>query len=248
MPFSLLPLQENRGGYAFLVDRNGQLIAHPQIDSDYFYQLSADDLIGVDVGDYEHSYNPTEFEAVRASIIDRAIGVNHTTSQSSLRIWATVDRGNSYILRNVTYFYTSVNGTPFALVIVLPASNGTLIRRFPKLSSTDLCNFTMRFDTHFENSFIIEKWSYCNTTTHAQEELLEAVVCGRCPDDDVSAMCVQDLNASTCKYCVYLFLLCLVELHSNSVLSIHPGSTNFSRHLLCNMSIFPMLPDVDSLG
>ena len=121
-PPSLSPSlpQLGPGGYVFLVDNNGQLITHPQINSTYLSLLSSDDLISLDISNYEHVYNKAEFIALREAIINRASGVDNTTGTTSLSIWATVEREGLYQLKNVTYFYAPVSDTPFAIVLVLP--------------------------------------------------------------------------------------------------------------------------------
>jgi len=49
-------------------------------------KLSSDDLISLDMSDFEHSYNESDFESVRRAMIDR--NVDH----QSLAAWLPVER------------------------------------------------------------------------------------------------------------------------------------------------------------
>ena len=49
-------------------------------------KLSSDDLISLDMSDFEHTYNKSDFEGVRRAMIDRNVG------HQSLAAWLPVER------------------------------------------------------------------------------------------------------------------------------------------------------------
>ena len=49
-------------------------------------KLSSDDLISLDMSDFEHTYNKSDFESVRQAMIDRKVG------HQSLAAWLPVEK------------------------------------------------------------------------------------------------------------------------------------------------------------
>ncbi len=73
----------------------------------FLQNLSGDDLIALDVSDFEHAQNMSEFEEIRRSLIDGERG-NRTISA-----WVPVGGAEEFQLTDVTYYYAPVIGTPF---------------------------------------------------------------------------------------------------------------------------------------
>ncbi len=172
-------------------------MVHPQIDSTYFTLLSADDLISLDVANYEHTFNSSDFESIRVSILNRAGGAEMITGQSTAEVWAVVERGRHYILRNVTYFYAPVNGTPYAVVVVLPSSAFEILRYPPEVPDVD--DVCLKADGLTEMFVHLERRLYCVWTLDPQENpvvFLKTLLCGQCPFLDQSTC---SLNLSACK-------------------------------------------------
>ena len=82
---------------------------------------------------YEHPVNSTHWEEVRMGILSGGRG-DHT-----LLTWAPVEREESYVLRNTTYSYAPINGTPYMVVIVTPADLWVVEEN----STTDCHDFTL---------------------------------------------------------------------------------------------------------
>lgn len=93
--------------------------------------LSDDDLLSLDMDYYEHPLNETQWLEVRRGILGGGHG------QHSLLTWSTVDREvltlsltdcdlcnlfpqEVYVLRDTTYSYAPIGGTPYVLVVVTP--------------------------------------------------------------------------------------------------------------------------------
>ena len=93
--------------------------------------LSNDYLVSLDVSNFEHPVNSSEFELVRQAMIGRESG-NATIEiwlpiQREVRVWLGGQSGvlltylslsfsvvqEGYILTNVTYYYAPVEGTSF---------------------------------------------------------------------------------------------------------------------------------------
>lgn len=64
---------------------------------------------------YEHAVDYSQWEMVREGILSGGCG------QHTLLTWATIEREQSYVLRNTTYSYAPIDGTPYMVVIVTPA-------------------------------------------------------------------------------------------------------------------------------
>ena len=97
--------------------------------------LSDDDLLSVDMDQYEHPDNLTQWAAVREAMLGGGRG------QASLPVWSAIQREvdvcmsawspinaeilislqEDYVLRNTTYSYAPIAGTPFTLVLVTPS-------------------------------------------------------------------------------------------------------------------------------
>ena len=68
------------------MDSGGQLIYHPRIDQNFVNTLSPEEALNLDVGAFEHPLVVTEFEPLRASILNGETGERTSTS------WLTVKR------------------------------------------------------------------------------------------------------------------------------------------------------------
>lgn len=95
--------------------------------------LSDDNLLSLDMDYYEHPFNKSQWLAVRRGILGGGWG------HHSLLTWSTLEREvltcsltdcdlrhvplfqEVYVLRNTTYSYAPINGTPYILVIVTPS-------------------------------------------------------------------------------------------------------------------------------
>ena len=71
--------------------------------------VSGDDLIALDVSNFEQPVNRTVFnEVVREAMLNRSTG------SSTTEAWVAVGGQRSeFRLMNVTYYYAPINGTPF---------------------------------------------------------------------------------------------------------------------------------------
>ena len=81
-------------------ERLGQSYLHLNISNHLLQhtltqKLSADDLISINVSDFEHTYNESDFTSVRQELLNRSTG------QRTLAAWLPVERGVSCLVTRV---------------------------------------------------------------------------------------------------------------------------------------------------
>ena len=98
--------------------------------------LSDDSLLTLDMDWYEHARDSAHWEELREEILSGGCG------QGTIETWTSVEREELYVLRNTTYSYAPINGTPYMVVIVTPADLWLVVEEEQTLSS-DCHNFTL---------------------------------------------------------------------------------------------------------
>ncbi|XP_041852208.1 voltage-dependent calcium channel subunit alpha-2/delta-4-like [Melanotaenia boesemani] len=174
-------------GYAFLLNNNGYILAHPDLRPLYKDGKKLKP---------KPNYNSVDLSEVEWEDIDemlRTAMVKGETGSITLSIRASVDKGKRPLYLVNDYFYTNIDETPFSFGMVLTRGHGSLMF---------MGNVSVEEGLHDLTSpdlRIASEWTYCETDidpAHRKYSQLQAVVRylqGKEPDLECDEVLLQQL-------------------------------------------------------
>ncbi|XP_014677375.1 PREDICTED: voltage-dependent calcium channel subunit alpha-2/delta-3-like [Priapulus caudatus] len=158
-------------GYSFAITNNGYILFHPDLRPIYKGHINTNynsiDLSEVELEtDYSYLDDEGQFKGPDFSMALRKAMINHSTGSLTMQVVQHYDYMRRVMLRNNSYYYTALNGTPFALGIALTSDYRAHGTRDP----ATVANIEDLLPS--QNWTVPETWAYCTgqLTNYTEEE------------------------------------------------------------------------------